>query len=150
MMSRLNWEVMAAEMPIIIIIDANNLGNLTHTVAWLNCCSVNYLAGWIGVMILALYLCIVATILKYSLWTFVDWSRYKQNVSSRREDIWGCSFEIYYTNIGNFKRYIFLFLFLMQYYTVALALLSAQYTQYIIYVHIMWTCNLVTRCVFYS
>ena len=27
---------MAAEMPIIIIIDANNLGNLTHTVAWLN------------------------------------------------------------------------------------------------------------------
>ena len=33
----------------------------------LNCCSVNYLAGWIGVMILALYLCIDATILEYSL-----------------------------------------------------------------------------------
>ena len=44
-----------------------NLEELTHTVAWLNCCSVNYLAGWIGVMILALYLCIEATILEYSL-----------------------------------------------------------------------------------
>ena len=49
-------EAVAEEMP--IMLEENNLGELTHTVAWLNCCSVNYLAGWLGVMIIALYLCI--------------------------------------------------------------------------------------------
>ena len=55
------------------MLEENHLEELTHTVytvytvAWLNCCPVNYLAGWIGVMILALYLCIKETILEYSL-----------------------------------------------------------------------------------
>ena len=49
------------------MLEETNLEELTHTVAWLNCCSVNYLAVWIGVMILALYLCIDATILEHSL-----------------------------------------------------------------------------------
>ena len=53
-------EAVEEEMP--IMLERNNFEELTHTVAWLNCCSVNYLAGWIGVMILALYLCIEETI----------------------------------------------------------------------------------------
>ena len=52
-------EAVEEEMP--IMLERNNFEELTHTVAWLNCCSVNYLAGWIGVMILALYLCIEET-----------------------------------------------------------------------------------------
>ena len=52
----------AVEEEIPIMLEKNNFEELTHTVAWLNCCSVNYLAGWIGVMILALYLCIAETI----------------------------------------------------------------------------------------
>ena len=39
-------EVVAAEMP--IMLEANNFEELTHTVAWLNICSVNYLAWLVG------------------------------------------------------------------------------------------------------
>lgn len=58
---------MAAEMPIIIILEANNLGNLTHTVAWLNPW-FGELLGWLASSDDAsTLLCIGATILKYSL-----------------------------------------------------------------------------------
>ena len=71
------------------MLQKKNLGELTHTVAWLNFCSVNYLACWIGVMILALYLCIDATILEHSLLYIYDRLLnevdYKQNVSNTRE-----------------------------------------------------------------
>ena len=75
------------------MLEENNMKELTYTVAWLNCCSVNYLAGWIGVMILALYLCIDYALMRQSWSTRISivYDRllnevdYKQNVSNTRE-----------------------------------------------------------------
>ena len=73
------------------MLEENNLEELTHTVTWLNCCSVNYFAGWIEVMILALYLCVDYALMRQSWSTRIVYDRllnvvdYKQNVSNTRE-----------------------------------------------------------------